>query len=221
MNIDDGPGTSGPPFDDPELGKLANLLLPPDPHELPPSPPVGREVHAAVSLVLRSGPPRSGAGIDLLLIRRAESDTDPWSGHMALPGGRRDHTDPDLLFTALRETREETGVALDRVGAPLGRLAPVAPATPRLPPISIFPFVFGVGGNTDARVASREVEEVLWAPLPDLRRAEARGTVEIPLADGFRTFPCFRYRERVVWGLTYRILDRFFGLLGGGGGTPG
>src|SRR2546421_732987 len=63
---------------------------------------------AAVSLVLVEGP----RGVDLLLIRRAERPDDPWSGQIALPGGRQDPDDVDLLATAARETREETGVEL-------------------------------------------------------------------------------------------------------------
>ena len=45
----------------------------------------GAQLQAAVSVVLRSA-----VGLDLLLIKRAHFDRDPWSGHMALPGGRRD-----------------------------------------------------------------------------------------------------------------------------------
>ncbi len=198
----------GPPADDPRVPDLRDRLLPLDSDHLPTSPPSGEGFHAAVSLILRAGP-----GLDVLLIRRSESETDPWSGHMALPGGRRDASDPDLLFTALRETREETGVRLDELGTPLGRLEPVRPSTFRLPPISIFPFVFCVGEQTRARVASPEIVEVLWAPLSVLREPGARGTATIPLGDTSREFPCFRYRGRVIWGLTYRILSAFFARL--------
>ena len=61
---------------------------------------------AAVSLLLRP----SGDGLKFLAIKRAESEGDPWSGHMALPGGRRDAEDEDLWVTAVRETWEETGL---------------------------------------------------------------------------------------------------------------
>lgn len=162
-------------------------------------------VHAAVSLILRSGPE-----LELLLIRRAEAEGDPWSGQMALPGGRRDPRDEDLLATAIRETWEETGVKLDQGSIALGKLDPLIPVTKRLPPISIFPFVFGVGEGTPAEVASPEVDEVLWTPLSHIRNTGASGTVEIQFDGATRIFPCYRVEERVIWGLTYRILTDFF-----------
>ena len=67
---------------------------------------------AAVALVLLEGP----EGLEILLIRRAERVDDPWSGQIAFPGGRYDVGDRDLETTAIRETREETGVDLSRAG---------------------------------------------------------------------------------------------------------
>lgn len=162
-------------------------------------------IHAAVSIILRGSP-----DLEVLLIRRAEAEGDPWSGHMALPGGRREAGDHDLRATAIRETLEETGVCLESRGVKLGCMDPVSPATHRLPPISIFPFIFGVEEGTGAEVASGEVAEVLWVPLSSLRSPQAEGTVQIPLGDERRTFPCIRVGRRVVWGLTYRILTNFF-----------
>lgn len=169
-------------------------------------PPLGstEAVQAAVSLVLRGS-----AELELLLIKRARSERDPWSGHMALPGGRRDPVDGSLEETAVRETEEETGVDLARDGARLGALDPVAPSGVRLPRLAIHPFVFGVLHDATARVASREVERVLWVELARLRGPGGRGRVEIELPGGPRTFPCFHVGGEVVWGLTYRILRQF------------
>ncbi|MGD2121792.1 MAG: CoA pyrophosphatase [Gemmatimonadota bacterium] len=163
-------------------------------------------VHAAVSLILREADE-----LEVLLIKRAEAEGDPWSGQMALPGGRQDPSDTNLLETAIRETEEEVALDLDKDGVHLGRLEALIPATRRLPPITIFPFVFGVPKDTEAEVSSREVDEVLWVPLSTLRDPSASSTVEIRYGDdSSRTFPCFRVEGRVVWGLTYRILNGFF-----------
>src|SRR5579884_3649741 len=94
--------------------------------------------YAAIALVLRtsaSGEP------ELLMIRRAEYENDPWSGHIACPGGRMDPTDRDLQQTAVRETWEETGIDLARDGVILGTLDDITPRTPSLPPLVIRPFV--------------------------------------------------------------------------------
>lgn len=161
---------------------------------------------AAVSLVLRATPE-----LEVLLIRRAEAEADPWSGHMALPGGRRDLRDESLLQTAMRETLEETGVRLREGAVALGRLDPLLPASRRLPPLAIFPFVFGVPADTQARAANLEVDEVLWVPLSHLGSPGAAGTVDIHLGDIVKAFPCLRVDDRVIWGLTYRILQDFLG----------
>jgi 8-oxo-dGTP pyrophosphatase MutT (NUDIX family) len=88
---------------------------------------------AAVAIVIVPEPDA------LLVVRRAERAGDPWSGQMALPGGRRAEGE-DLLFTALRETEEEVGLVVPPE-ALLGVLDDVAPLTPMLPPIAVRPFV--------------------------------------------------------------------------------
>lgn len=161
-------------------------------------------MQAAVALVLRGG-----AELELLLIKRARSERDPWSGHMALPGGRLDPSDPSLLDTAVRETREETGILLDATRRFLGPLEPVSPATRRLPPLVIAPFVFGAEAEVEAVPEPREVEKALWVPLPELSDPAARQVVPIRLEGGEIPFPAFVVGGEVVWGLTYRILERF------------
>ncbi|MDP9122742.1 MAG: CoA pyrophosphatase, partial [Acidobacteriota bacterium] len=61
-----------------------------------------RQVEAAVALVLAGG----GTELSLCVIRRAERAGDPWSGHLALPGGRASAADPDARAVAERETLE-------------------------------------------------------------------------------------------------------------------
>jgi len=161
-------------------------------------------IQAAVALIVRGR-----EELDVLLIKRARREGDPWSGHMALPGGRRDATDASLLETAVRETHEETGVDLDRYGVHLGRLGGLAPQSIHLPRLTIAPFVFGVPHHTPARTASDEVDEVHWVPLRTLASREVRGTLDIRLPGLGQSFPCLHVVGEVVWGLTYRILEDF------------
>ena len=141
------------------------------------------QIHAAVSLVLREG-----RDLELLLIRRAEVEGDPWSGHMALPGGRRDPGDASLLYTALRETEEERypSLAGGCSGTRLGRFGPLA-GNVRLPRHSPSPLRLRSAGRAEARVASREVDAVHWVTLAVSGRPQAPGDVDIPLPGGNQT----------------------------------
>src|SRR5215203_3343198 len=99
----------------------------------------GPEVRrAAILLTMRL---RADGEPEVLMIKRAEAEGDPWSGHIALPGGRMEPGDADLSITAVRETWEETGVDVARDGRLLGHLDDISPRTPALPPIVIRPYV--------------------------------------------------------------------------------
>ena len=164
---------------------------------------------AAVALLLR---PREQ--LELLLIKRATHDADPWSGHMALPGGRRDESDANLRATAMRETEEEVGITLTHEDY-IGALDEVAPVTRRLPPIMIAPFIFAVPTSSATTLNSAEVEAAVWVPLSALRDENAASEILIELEAGARAFPSFTVGEYVVWGLTHRILTQFLDLARG------
>jgi 8-oxo-dGTP pyrophosphatase MutT (NUDIX family) len=165
---------------------------------------------AAVAILVR---PRDT--LELLLIRRAELAGDPWSGHVALPGGRRGAADPDLLATALRETEEEVGVSLRRVGRFLGALDEVGPASPRLPPLVVAPFVLAVPPDTAATPEPREVQAAFWIPVDALRDESAASEILVEANGAQHRFPSVQYGDYVIWGLTYRILRQFLQLVDG------
>jgi len=159
---------------------------------------------AAVALVVR---PREE--LELLLIRRATRDGDPWSGHVAFPGGRRSARDADLVVTALREAEEETGIAVGAVGELLGPLDEVEPGSRRLPPLVIAPHVVAVPASIEPVPSLAEVEHLRWAPLPALRERSAASTIRIGTGDAAREFPALSFEYYTIWGLTYRILQQF------------
>jgi 8-oxo-dGTP pyrophosphatase MutT (NUDIX family) len=167
----------------------------------------GGRLEAAVALVLRGGP-----SFDFLLIKRATSERDPWSGQMALPGGRWETTDSGLLHTARRETLEETGLNLEALGVPLGRLPDVVPASPHIRPLRIAPYVFGVPASAEARIASHEVHSVHWVPVATLNDEAARSEIRIERPGFNKKFPSYHVVGEHVWGLTYGILSRFLEL---------
>lgn len=163
-------------------------------------------IQAAVALVLAPG---DAGPLDLLLIKRAEHPGDPWSGQMALPGGRRDLEDPDLLATVARETREEVGVALSSHEL-LGELDDLHPRTPLLPPVVVRPFVFGLG-HRPALEASGEVAWYVWVSLEELASGRTRTEIAIPGRE--QRFPAYQVGAYFVWGMTERIITPFIELL--------
>jgi 8-oxo-dGTP pyrophosphatase MutT (NUDIX family) len=161
---------------------------------------------ASVALVLGQGE----AGVELLLIQRATRDGDPWSGHMALPGGRRDPSDPDVVATAMRETREEVGIDLQADAEPIGRLDELrAIARHRPLDLVISPLVFALRRPARLTLSPREVESAVWVPLTFLASSAAHATYTRTL-DGIESeLPAFRYDRYTIWGLTHRILSGF------------
>lgn len=164
---------------------------------------------AAVAIVLRFAP-----SLDVLLIRRSEHDGDPWSGHMAFPGGRRDPSDESTLATALRETLEEVGWDLRHDAEHLGALAPLpAVARGHALDLEIVPHVF-VAHRTSELVLSDEVVEALWTPVEPLVDGQV-DTVRPYRYEGYDLeLPAYQVGEHVVWGLTYRMLGMLFERLG-------
>ena len=148
---------------------------------------------------------------ELLFIKRAEVAHDPWSGHVAFPGGRMEPGDESLEATAIRETFEELSLDL-RQGQILGRLDDLAPRSPVLPPIIIRPFVALVSPDVDLKL-SREVASVFWVPLSQIRDPRAQVEHEIVYAEGqSMRFPAYRLQQHVVWGLTERIVRQLIPL---------
>ena len=161
----------------------------------------------AVAAILRGG---EGGDTEVLLIRRAERQGDPWSGHMAFPGGHSQPGDADLRATALRETREEIGIDLEHHGELIGRLDDLR-VTARGKPTGmvITPYVFVLQGQPEFSIGD-EVAELLWSPLARMERGEIDAVKEYWL-DAVRVeLPAYDVDGRMVWGLTYAMLQNLF-----------
>jgi len=157
---------------------------------------------AAVALIFRAG---EEARPELLFIKRAEYPGDPWSGQVAFPGGREEHGDASLVETAIRETREETGIDLAGDGKMIGTLDDLYPRTVRLPPISVRPFVF-VLERSEPLTLSSEVALAFWIPFGSLAHTEA-WREDTVFARGIQiNARVFRHQDHVIWGMTERIL---------------
>lgn len=145
----------------------------------------------------------------ILLIRRADRPGDPWAGHWALPGGRREAGDADLLATCLREVAEEVGLALDAGSARLLEPAIAGSAVGRR--VVVQPFAFRLAEPPALRLCAHEVATVHWLPqawLSDTRR-HRHGRV---LPDRSESFPHLLVDDHPLWGFTYRLLCRHGGV---------
>lgn len=147
---------------------------------------------------------------ELLFIKRAEAEHDPWSGHVAFPGGRREPADDSLQVTAIRETCEELALKLTAESM-LGQLDDLAPRSHALPPIIIRPFVALVASDVSF-VLSREVASVFWVPLSALRAAEAQIEHAVMINGVTARFPAYAVQGHVVWGLTERIVRQLLSM---------
>jgi 8-oxo-dGTP pyrophosphatase MutT (NUDIX family) len=158
---------------------------------------------AAVAILIRLG--ISGEP-EMFFIQRAEYEGDPWSGHIAFPGGRAESEDETLMHTAMRETLEETGIDLTGCSEMIGVLDDLHPRTIRLPAIVVRPFVFLVSDPGEP-VLSSEVANAFWVPLSVLldRSVWRDTTVRAGNAE-FSRF-AFHHEGYVVWGMTERILS--------------
>ena len=168
---------------------------------LPLSAPAARKTArpAAVAALLAPSP----HGVQLLLIRRAERAGDPWSGHMALPGGHAELQDSDLLATAVRETREELGVQLDPERHALGTIEDLSPL--RSMDLLVRPFVFALE-TIPALDLSAEVAEASWISVRDIPGPSASVAHEVRHNAQTLAFPSFRVGDYPVWGFTYRVI---------------
>jgi 8-oxo-dGTP pyrophosphatase MutT (NUDIX family) len=159
---------------------------------------------AAVSLILKPDVP--GNQVVMLLLKRSISETDPWSGQMAFPGGRWRESDGEIINTAYRELAEETGIGKSRLD-PLGRLDDLVPGNRSL---SVTPFVFLVTEPTDVKVNAREISDNVWIPINFFKDKSNSSLLQVQIRGTRGKVPSFAYQGAyVIWGMTLRIIDDF------------
>ena len=167
---------------------------------------------AAVAVILHA--PADAAEASVLFVKRAEYAGDPWSGHVALPGGRAEPGDATPWDTAVRETLEETGLDLREGARLLGALDELYPRTPTLPPIVVRPHVAAVDAPRPLTL-SAELVSGCWAPRA-ARRDPAVDRESTVVVRGGRTLvvPSFVYAGHTIWGMTERVIRELLLRLG-------
>ena len=175
--------------------------------------PDGYSQKAAVAVVLREGDERQP---EVLFIERAHHPADPWSGHMAFPGGRIDPYDATARSAAERETLEEVGLPLEGAER-LGRLDDLEglKGGGRSSGIVISAFVYH-HQSPGPLCANYEVEKAFWVPLSALSDPARRVDYTHPMLST-ETYPGILVGDpdrHVVWGLTFRFVEIFLSAVG-------
>jgi 8-oxo-dGTP pyrophosphatase MutT (NUDIX family) len=157
----------------------------------------------------------SGSGNDLAVcaIRRAEHPHDPWSGHMALPGGRKDPEDPNSRAVAERETWEEVGLVLQEehwLGQMSDMLVRLGGSDRKM---VLSPCVFTLGEEPPPFTLSEEVAEAFWIPLAHLWDPKNASRLEWERSGARLLYPAIRFGEHSIWGITFRVLTLFSDIL--------
>jgi 8-oxo-dGTP pyrophosphatase MutT (NUDIX family) len=167
---------------------------------------------AGVTMLLRD----ENGSPEMLLIERATREGDPWSGHMAFPGGRQEPHDPSLQKTAERETFEEVGITL--AGAHyIGRLDDLGGRAAASNKMIVSAYVYLVEDPGRLEIERSEVADALWISLDHLVHPDNHGRYPMRYAEHEIIFPGIRVDQRevrIVWGLTYRFLEGFFEIIG-------
>lgn len=167
----------------------------------------GDRARAAVALVLH----QQQEAVHLLFIERSQRDGDPWSGHVAFPGGRVEPGDGNARMAAERETREEVGLDLGTAEY-LGRLDDVTGATL---PILVSGFVYNVEIRDRLRT-NHEVKDAFWVQLNVLGDAACHRERSFRIDNEERRFSTIELpgpRKRVLWGISYRLVSQLAAVL--------
>lgn len=170
-------------------------------------PDSGGRTRAAVAMILH----QAANDLEILFIQRAAHDLDPWSGHIAFPGGKLEEGELECQ-AARRETLEEIGIDLEQ-GRYLGRLSDIIGANL---PVRVSCCLFGVDRMQCRPVLNSEVRDLFWVTFSDLRDPERHKYSSVAFDEKRFEVPAIRLpvdNKPVLWGITYRLVMQFLCLL--------
>jgi 8-oxo-dGTP pyrophosphatase MutT (NUDIX family) len=191
--------------DSEKVAALERLLKERNPRKIGGEPGL---VHAAVMMILKE----TEEEFSMLFIKRPEAEWDPFSGHMAFPGGKMSEGDKSKLETAIRETQEEIGVDLGVHGRILGELDDVNPNNPRARGYIVTPYLSFLTVEVPLELDRSEVEEAVWVPMEHLRDVR-NFKVRMRERDGKLIEDyTYNYGPYLIWGMTGRIVHSFLSI---------
>jgi 8-oxo-dGTP pyrophosphatase MutT (NUDIX family) len=167
----------------------------------------GRRTRAAVAMIMRELP----GDLEILFIERATDVHDPWSGHLAFPGGKVESGE-QARQAAERETREEIGLLLESE-LYLGRMSDIVGANL---PVRVSCFAYAAVSTAIHPVMNREVRDVFWARLSDIRDPARHQTATVGFSGRSLEVPAIILTQPdkpVLWGITYRLVMQFLEII--------
>ncbi len=163
---------------------------------------------AAVAIII-AGAPKAPS---ICFIQRVQRENDHWSGDIAFPGGWEEDVDADLVATAVRETQEEIGLILQR-----WQYCGILPALPitlaalknrdlaRAIPLIVASVHWGGATLPALQPNGAELSDAFWVTLADI--LDPTHQTQYRTAHG--SSPGIHCQRGIIWGLTYRLLQRF------------
>lgn len=169
--------------------------------------PYDDRTRASVAMILH----QAADDFEILFIQRAAHHQDPWSGHIAFPGGKLEEGELECQ-AACRETHEEIGIDLEQ-GRYLGRLSDIIGVNL---PVRVSCCLFGVDRLRFSPALNEEVRDLFWVAISDLRDPERHLQSGVTFDRKRFEVPAIRLpvdNKPVLWGITYRLVTQFLSLL--------
>ncbi len=147
------------------------------------------------------------SGYSFALIERTRtSPNDPHSGQISFPGGRMELYDPDLQYTAIRETKEEIGINPADVNI-LGKLSDLFISVSNY---IVSPYVGFLDYTPDFTPQLSEVRNIFTPTLNELMDPSNILSKNIHVRNiVLKDMPYFNLNNKVVWGATAMMLSEF------------
>lgn len=160
--------------------------------------PVNELKFAAVMITIHF----TNKGPNVILIKRTKLVKNH-AGEISFPGGNFMKDDIEMLETAIRETREEVGIQIEKEWV-IGHLNAERTLSSRY---IIYPYVGLIDSVPRITDTNYEVEKIIDAPLIPLLKSR-ENDIEHEKEFLIAGLPKFTYKNEVIWGATARILDQ-------------
>lgn len=192
-------------FENPLPGVEAQLNMAPFSRSLTPDKNAKTPRQSAVLLLLSP----FNNQICITLIQRPHYEG-VHSNQIALPGGKKELSDLNLLHTAQRETEEEVGIPAHayHVFGAMTRLY--------IPPSNFYvtPYVALATEPLNFVADQKEVAEIIQLPIQSLLHENIKKEQKLTMSTGFALKTnTYVFNENTIWGATAMILSEFESLL--------